>query len=127
MLEVRNRSAATRLGPILLACLLPLVAGCGDDGPTQPGGRTIDVDVFDFFFQPVMVEARVGDTIRWTQRGEIPHTATSGEPGSPDEGVLFDLELEETDDVEEFRVTRAGTIPYFCQPHHFMTGSIVVR
>jgi plastocyanin len=123
----RNRSSAAGLGLLLAACLLALQAGCGDDGPTNPpGGDTIDVEVVDFSFQPVMVNARVGDTIRWTQRSEIPHTATSGEPGAPDQGVLFDLGLEETGDVEEFEVTEAGTIPYFCLPHPFMTGSIVV-
>ncbi len=126
MRATRDRPHKSRLLPMLLACLLPLLAGCGDDDPTEPGGRTIDVEVFDFRFQPVMVNARVGDTIRFTQRDKIPHTATSGEPGVPGEGSLFDLGLEETGDVEEYRVTQSGTIPYFCRPHPFMTGSIVV-
>jgi plastocyanin len=127
MCEMRDRPRKARLIALLLAaCLLPLFAGCGDDDPTEPGGRTIDVEVFDFFFQPVMVNARVGDTIRFTQQGEIPHTATSGEPGAPNVGVVFDLGLEQTGDVEDFTPTQAETIPYFCRPHPFMTGSIVV-
>ena len=127
MYEMRDHPRKARLIPLLLAaCLLALFDGCGDDDPTEPGGRTIDIEVLDFSFQPVMVNARVGDTIRWTQRGQVEHTATSGEPGVPGEGSLFDLGLEETGDVEEYRATQSGTIPYFCRPHPFMTGSIVV-
>jgi plastocyanin len=121
---------ARSLGPAALAgaCAVLLLGGCGDDSPTGPRGRTIDVQVGDFFFQPAVVEARPGDTVRWTQTGMIPHTATSGDPGAPDAGSLFDLDLETTADVEEFEVpaTAPDTIPYFCRPHPFMTGSIVV-
>ena len=122
------RIRARRFGaiPLVAGCLLTLVAGCGDDDPVDPGGRTIDVEVFDFFFQPISVNARVGDTIRFTQRGQIPHTATSGEPGAPDAGAVFDLQIENTGDVVEFETTQAGTIPFFCRPHPFMTGSIAV-
>ena len=85
MSEMRNHPRKVRLIPfplLLAACLLPLVA-CGDDDPIEPSGRTIEVEVLDFSFQPVMVNARVGDTIRWIQRDPVRHTATSGEPGTP--------------------------------------------
>jgi plastocyanin len=112
--------------PLLAGGLLTLIAGCGDDEPMRPSARTIDVEAFDFFFQPVAVNARVGDTIRFTQRGEIPHTATSGEPGVPDAGSVFDLQLQSAGDSMEFVTSQAGTIPFFCRPHPFMTGSITV-
>ena len=122
----RTRSARTLVRACLVPTLLAAFAGCGDDGPTNPGPRTVEIEVFDFFFQPDTVSARVSDTVRWIQRGQIPHTATSGEPGAADAGTLFDEPLGQAGDVAEVPLTRAGTLPYFCRPHPFMTGSIAV-
>ncbi len=107
-----------------LAGALALTA-CGDDGPSSPArGRTIEVEVFDFGYRPVAVSARVGDRIRWTQTGDIQHTVTSGEPGTPGSGQSFDEVVEEPGDVVEVTVSSPGAIPYFCRPHPFMAGSI---
>lgn len=111
----------------LAAALLAWVA-CGDDGPSGRAGETIVVDVVDlpaFAFSPAVVNARVGDTIRWVQRGVVPHTVTEGVRGSPTPGG-FDEQVVETGDVVEVRMTRAGTIDYFCRPHFGMDGQIVV-
>lgn len=126
MRSTPNVAARLAIAAALAAVLLAGAASCGDDGPTNPSPRTVEIEVFDFFFQPVMVNVRVGDTVRWIQRGQIPHTATSGEPGAPDAGALFDEPLGQTGDVAEVTLTQAGTLPYFCIPHPFMTGSIAV-
>jgi len=123
----RSGAGLLRIAGLVSGCVLIAFAGCGDDGPMNPPrGRTIDVEVGDFFFQPVIVEAQVGDTIRWTQTGVIPHTATSGERGTSGEGSLFDFELVEVGDVAELELTAPDTIPYFCIPHFGMNGSIIV-
>jgi plastocyanin len=120
-----TRAARAVAGASLLA-LLASPAGCGDDGPTNPTPQTVEIEVFDFSFQPETVSVRAGDTVRWIQRGQIPHTATSGVPGAADAGALFDEPLGQTGDAAEVTLTRAGTFPYFCRPHPFMTGSIAV-
>jgi plastocyanin len=111
---------------LAVGCVAIPLGACGDDAPAGPAPRTVDIEVGDFFFRPVMVEARVGDTIRWTQIGMIPHTATSGQPGAPDAGTLFNLSLPDSGAVAEFTPTEPDTIAYFCIPHPFMTGSIIV-
>jgi plastocyanin len=40
-----------------------------------------DVEIHDFFFSPASLTVAVGDTVRWTQMGAMPHTVdqTDGE------------------------------------------------
>jgi len=56
------------------------------------------------------------------------HSVTSGESdgtaGTPD--GRFDSGFLEPGDTFTFTFTEAGTYPYFCLPHPFMTGTITV-
>jgi plastocyanin len=116
---------AVLAAPAVGAALSALACG-DDDGPTGPDPVTIDVEVVDFRFEPAVVNASVGDTIRWTQRDQVPHTTTSRTPAPGEPGGFNETGLVEPGDVVEVELTRAGTIDYFCIPHPFMTGSIVV-
>jgi plastocyanin len=71
----------------------------------------------------------VGDTVRWTNTGTLPHTVTSGPSSSdPAAGALFDKPLP-AGAVFEFTFTTPGTFPYFCRIHEFddMRGTVVVN
>ena len=81
---------------------------------------TRGVDIRDFAFSPRTVEIRVGDTVRWTNRDSVAHTATARN-GSFDTGLLADGES------GSVRFTAAGTYRYVCTPHPDMTGTVVVR
>jgi plastocyanin len=81
---------------------------------------TRGVDIRDFAFSPRTVEIRVGDTVRWTNRDSVAHTATARN-GSFDTGLLADGES------GSVRFTTAGTYRYVCTPHPDMTGTVVVR
>ncbi|MGF6823925.1 plastocyanin [Microbacterium sp. ZKA21] len=103
--------------PVLLAAGL-LATGCS---PTEasPAPRTVDVEIRDLQFVPGEVEVSVGDTVRWVfdDGGMFHHVeATDGS---------FDSEI-----VGEgmFSVTfsEAGTHPYACSIHPYMTGTVTV-
>lgn len=79
-----------------------------------------DVDIRDFAFSPRTIEIRVGDTVRWTNRDSVAHTATA-RGGSFDTGLLSEGES------GSVRFTAAGTYRYVCTPHPDMTGTVVVR
>lgn len=81
---------------------------------------TRGVDIRDFAFSPRTVEVRVGDTVRWTNRDSVAHTATARN-GSFDTGLLAEGES------GSVRFTAAGTYRYVCTPHPDMTGTVVVR
>jgi plastocyanin len=81
---------------------------------------TRGVDIRDFAFSPRTVEVQVGDTVRWTNRDSVAHTATARN-GSFDTGLLAEGES------GSVRFTTAGTYRYVCTPHPDMTGTVVVR
>ncbi len=78
------------------------------------------VAIRDFAFSPGTVEIRVGDTVTWTNRDSVAHTATARN-GSFDTGLLAEGES------GSVRFTAAGTYRYLCTPHPDMTGTVVVR
>ena len=107
--------APLRLG--LAAALVALVFGLAV--PTVLAA-TRGVAIQDFAFSPRTVEIRVGDTVRWTNRDSVAHSATA-QNGSFDTGLLSDGES------GSVRFTAAGTYRYICTPHPDMTGTVVVR
>jgi amicyanin len=78
------------------------------------------VAIADFAFSPRSIEIRVGDTVTWTNRDSVAHSATA-QNGSFDTGLLSDGAS------GSVRFTAAGTYRYICTPHPDMTGTVVVR
>jgi plastocyanin len=89
------------------------------------GSVTVDVSIGDFFFAPQSVTVKVGDTVRWTNNGVASHTTTSGTSPTGDgkwaSGILS------SGQPFSFTFTQAGTFPYFCSVHTFMTGTVTVQ
>ena len=103
--------ARTGLGLVFLA-LFALAA------PTALAADAA-VSIRDFAFSPRTVEIRVGESVTWTNRDSVAHTATANNDAF-DSGLL--------DEGESYTVTfiRAGTYRYVCTPHPNMTGTVVV-
>lgn len=83
-------------------------------------GADRDVRIGDFDYAPATVTIRVGDTVTWTNRDPVEHTATATN-GSFDTGLIA------PDGSARIRFTRAGTYAYLCTPHPDMRGTVVVR
>lgn len=98
-----------------LAAAAVLLAGA----PASSRAATHEVDIADFAFSPAELTITVGDTVTWTNRDSMIHTATSVDgafdSGDLDEGESYSLTF-----------TAAGTYDYLCTPHPSMTGRIVV-
>ncbi len=78
------------------------------------------VKIDNFSFLPKSLTVKAGTTVTWTNRDDIPHTATSTEK-------KFTSPILDTDQAFSFRFQEAGSYPYFCKIHPTMTGSIVVE
>jgi plastocyanin len=90
-----------------------------------PGGSTLGEKAWS----PNPVEVSVGQKIVWTNNDSVQHTVTSGSPGSPDSGQVFDsglTKLLNKGETFEWTATTAGEIPYYCQLHPTQVGSVVV-
>lgn len=82
-------------------------------------GATHQVDIADFAFAPATLTIAAGDTVAWTNRDAIGHTATST-------GGAFDSGLLAQGESWSMTFTTPGTYDYLCTPHPTMTGRIVV-
>jgi plastocyanin len=76
--------------------------------------------VQDFLFRPARLEIAAGTTVVWINRGQVMHSVTA-QDGSFDTG-LFD-----SGERRAITFSRAGTFPFRCTPHPFMTGTVVVH
>jgi plastocyanin len=79
-----------------------------------------DVKIDNFSFGPADLTVRVGTTITWMNRDDIPHTVVS-----PDK--VFKSTVLDTDEKFSFTFSKPGTFPYFCSIHPKMTGKVVVQ
>lgn len=80
---------------------------------------TIQVKMTKLAFEPAEVQAQVGDTIEWVNQDFIPHTATAN-------GREWDVVVQKNQ-TGSIKVTKAGTVDYFCRFHPNMKAKIVVR
>jgi plastocyanin len=85
-------------------------------------------------FAPNPLNAKVGDTVTWTNKDTIFHTVTSGTgPSDTTHGKEFDSGLSGptalTTQGKTFshKFMTAGEFPYFCQLHPTMVGKVEVK
>lgn len=109
------------LAPILLLAAAIMIASPNlranaDQSPTS----TADVKIDNFAFGPQSLTVRVGTTVTWTNRDDIPHTVVSSD------GV-FKSKARDTDESFSYKFDKAGTYSYFCSLHPKMTGQVVVQ
>jgi LPXTG-motif cell wall-anchored protein len=88
--------------------------------PSANASASASVTISDFKFTPDTVTVNEGDSVTWNNDGPTVHTATADD-GSFDTGSLRKGESSSA------TFTQAGTITYFCQPHPFMKGKVIVQ
>jgi len=76
----------------------------------------------EFAFEPANVTINVGDTVTWTNNGDIVHTATSTEPSG-----AFDSGLVNPGETFAHTFDAPGTYQYICSVHPNMMGTVVVQ
>jgi amicyanin len=80
------------------------------------------VAIDNFAFHPKELIVTAGTTVTWINTDDVPHTVTSSV--SP---RLFDSKTLDTDDKFSLEFKTPGTYDYFCKPHPYMTGKVIVK
>jgi nitrite reductase (NO-forming) len=79
-------------------------------------------------FSPNTLTVKVGTTVTWTNQDAMLHTVTSGTAannvGTPD--GLFNSGFIPEGATWSYTFTDAGEFPYFCTPHPWMIGKVIV-
>ena len=101
---------AFALGAALACVLAPLAAQTAD----------VKVAIDNFVFGPERLTVKVGTTVTWTNRDDIPHTVASKDR-------LFKSKVMDTDESYSFTFSTPGEYAYFCSLHPHMTATIVVE
>jgi plastocyanin len=117
VLKVRGYLGAS-LAAAAFAVMLSTGGAFAQTGPAVNinDGETIDAYAFD----PSSMTLNVGDTLMWTNTGNMAHTVTAAD-GSFDSGML------QPGDTFGFTFSSPGTYSYACSPHPWMKATITVN
>jgi plastocyanin len=119
------------LGAALIVATVVLFAAHDPQGTdtiaaqSAPAQDVNDVQIKDFTYVPAAITVAAGTTITFTNEDGAPHTATSGT--SPTADGVFESGTLAKGDSKSIKVTRRGTLAYYCALHPFMKGTVVVR
>jgi len=100
---------------IAAAMLLHVNFASAEDAKVEDTKVMID----NFTFEPAQLTVKVGTTVTWTNRDDIPHTIVSA--------GKFRSKTMDTDGTFSFTFTTAGEYKYFCSLHPHMTGTVKVE
>ncbi|MBZ0272406.1 hypothetical protein K8I61_10240 [bacterium] len=87
-----------------------------DDDDDDGGDIAVDAEIFEFDVDPAVIDVLVGESVRWTNTGDVAHTVTSGDPGDGDAGSEFDGEMSPGESFTHTFDT-VGEFSYFCGFH----------
>jgi plastocyanin len=116
MKNLKNISLRKRLVRLTLYGLASCASG---SLPLALSATTANVSIVNFAFSPTSVNINVNDSVKWTWAGS-PHSTTS-DTGLWESGVLG------TGATFTHTFTSAGSFPFHCSVHPFMTGTISVQ
>ena len=89
---------------------------------TAPAAQEAAVEIDNFTYKPQDLSISVGTKVTWTNKDDVPHTATSSDTPS-----AFDSKTLDTDEHFSFTFTKPGTYKYYCKVHPHMTATITVK
>jgi plastocyanin len=106
---------------LLILAVLPLACGtppAGEKAPPPPRTHNVTMDASSF--TPSTLTINVGDSVVWTNKDILDHSATSQAGG-------FDSGRMAAGATWTFTAKTKGQFPYLCTFHPTMTGELVVR
>lgn len=90
--------------------------------PPTPMPGTVEIDMGNYYFRPRDIVIRPGDTIRWVNSSNLPHTSTSS-------GAGWDSGIIDPGGVYERTFNSVGVFSYLCELHadSGQVGTVEVR
>jgi plastocyanin len=96
-------------------------ANSSPSGASGGGGGTQTVDISNFKFAPATLTVSAGSKVTVKNSDTTAHTATA------DDGHTFDTNDINPGASASITLKAAGRVPYHCNIHPFMHGTIVAR
>jgi len=90
------------------------------EAPATVATRTVRTGMRNINYMQSRIEITAGSTIEWTNRDPLAHTVTAVDRS-------FNSGLIQPGKTFRHTFTKPGTYAFFCMPHPFMKGTIVVK
>ncbi len=107
---------------LVTVIILVILNGCNakQDETLHTPARTEKNQVLiqGYKFQPDILTIQKGDTVTWTNQDSVKHNATNNS---------FDTGLLSKGQSAQQTFNETGTFDYFCTPHPYMKGKIIVK
>ncbi len=117
-MSLRTTLASAAIAAALGATTALMLAAAALPGRAQSPASAVSVD--NFTFNPQKLTVKVGTTVTWTNKDDIPHAIAAV-------AKEFKSKVLDTDNSFSFTFTTPGSYDYFCSLHPHMTGTIVVE
>lgn len=91
--------------------------------PSAVSGKVFEASMQSLKFIPPEIDIEAGTTVGWKNEDTVAHTVTHR---MKVEDQLFSSPLIAPGDSFSFTFETPGTYAYYCMPHPFMTGAVVV-
>lgn len=78
------------------------------------------VIIQNFSFSPATITVKSGDTVTWTNKDSMGHSATADD-GSFDTGIISQGQS------KSITFKKPGTYTYHCSVHPYMKGTVIVK
>jgi len=82
------------------------------------GKDEVQVNIQAYNYLPMKLTVVQGTSVTWFNKDDVIHSVTSPEN-------IFDMDMQRQE-YKTFVFDEVGTFPYFCKPHPYMTGTIIV-
>jgi plastocyanin len=105
------------LNALLAAAILAIASVASPSLPASTPAFVVHIK--DFKYAPTPLKIHVGDTVRFINDDDEPHTVTATDKS-------FDSEALDTSGAWTYTFTKPGTYSYFCELHPYMKATVVV-
>jgi plastocyanin len=112
----------------MAALALALVPACSANDPAaEDETNIVDVQITANQFTPASVTIKVGQVVRWTWGGGTHNVQSGADCNSPDD--VFRSGEPRAGGSFERKFDKAGSFPYYCEPHCSMgmKGVVIVE
>lgn len=105
---------------VIAAAVVFVSCGGGSNGGNDTSSDPNTVLIEDYAYLPVEITIQAGETVTWINKDSVGHTSTDTE-GEFDSGMLG------RDESYEYTFDNPGVYDYYCIPHPYMKGKVIVE
>jgi amicyanin len=113
-------SCGTAATPAATLATTTNAAATSTTAAASTNGATAAVVIENYLYSPETLTVKAGTTVTWTNKDSVSHTVTTKAP-------LFDSGLFGKSKSYSYTFTRTGSYEYYCIPHPYMVGKVIVE